>query len=719
MDASRSPGLSTIIPGHFDAIPRFRLAICLAGGVISLKLGSKKRFPAIATMSGVAKGREEDVTVLTSTHLKTVRNISVLLLIVALWLGLPFYAFAQSNNESTWYSRFIAAYGTHTKRYANGELEVNAPDNNGDLVSTIHDWLQDHFTKGSVENQTRELEPAIKSYIHNGAAGVLLEVRMYGASDFEYPFVFIYGAGQDFTDAFKNQLAGPSIGRDFPSGMTDPDNSYLTWAYERNGQLVFQDFPQGWNTTSTPAGREMVAANAAERNKYLFEQCEIAQGAIPLVSTTSRPPMNQNSSSAPSDSGGQTHALPHGGIDTEHNKGADTSPGTPRGDSNEGSRQTGDGSWANPWKMSPTTVEEDNLVQDATRPIADHTDRAQAQSQAPQNTGASAKPVVINGVVDDPDGNVVAGAVVRLWGPFDDPTVSISASQFRTSTTDGSGSFHFLDVQPGVWHLEADADGWAGYVSDYFKLSSPINLTIALKPVVENVNNMDWGIPGTRAWIDLDGQGVVDFCRVITPQLPIPSKKIMTCTYSSGPRLEQLYQGAPISIYIPAQDWSDDFAWVDVTGDHHLALCRALPNSPNSQEGRLSCLLSGSKFTTSVDTPINKVINLGIPSARAWVDVNGDGKTDFCTVILTPSGEHRLSCWLSEGDHFSDQPVMSENVEWQPDHRLRLWIDINSDKTTAFCTTAGDKNEFLDCTLWRGTKFGPTVRDLIRPPMTK
>lgn len=237
-------------------------------------------------------------------------------------------------------------------------------------------------------------------------------------------------------------------------------------------------------------------------------------------------------------------------------------------------------------------------------------------------------------------------------------------------------------------------------------------------PLSENYK-MDWGVPGTRAWVDLVGDHLIHFCRVVrndTDKMNPQQTMIIVCSGSSGPRFEQLYQGALRVFSIPRQEWDSSFAWVDVTGDHHLSLCRAVPSRPNSNKGSLACTVwqEPPQPNMQITTPQDMLIDLGLSSGRSWVDINGDGKADFCTLIVTDKQEHKIACWLREGDAFSRDPVVSQDVHWQEDVRTRLWTDINNDGKMAFCTVAGRENEFLDCTLFAAARFGPTVRDLIK-----
>jgi hypothetical protein len=63
----------------------------------------------------------------------------------------------------------------------------------------------------------------------------------------------------------------------------------------------------------------------------------------------------------------------------------------------------------------------------------------------------------LNGSVTDPSGAAVAGAKITLTEPA-------TGSQ-RTSTSNASGLYQFLEVPPGNYRLEAAASGFAPFVA--------------------------------------------------------------------------------------------------------------------------------------------------------------------------------------------------------------------------------------------------------------
>jgi hypothetical protein len=90
----------------------------------------------------------------------------------------------------------------------------------------------------------------------------------------------------------------------------------------------------------------------------------------------------------------------------------------------------------------------------------------------------------INGTVNDQQGNVIAGATVTL--------TSADRGFTRTATTTESGTFSFPTIQPGVYQLEIQANGFKKYVQSQLKVivDTPTNVAAVLEvgSVTEVVN---------------------------------------------------------------------------------------------------------------------------------------------------------------------------------------------------------------------------------------
>ena len=89
----------------------------------------------------------------------------------------------------------------------------------------------------------------------------------------------------------------------------------------------------------------------------------------------------------------------------------------------------------------------------------------------------------IAGVVADPQGNVVAGATVKLLG---------NQGTSRTVVTNDNGYYAFSSVQPGSYRIEVEMQGFKKASVSEFKASVDITTTVNVKveigEVTETVN---------------------------------------------------------------------------------------------------------------------------------------------------------------------------------------------------------------------------------------
>jgi RHS repeat-associated protein len=126
--------------------------------------------------------------------------------------------------------------------------------------------------------------------------------------------------------------------------------------------------------------------------------------------------------------------------------------------------------------------------------------------------------------------------------------------------------------------------------------------------------------------------------------------------------------------------------WVDVNGDGRADFCRAENNT-------VQCTLStGVGFG---DTITSDTLNVGQDTGRQWVDVNGDGRADFCRVV-----NNTVQCTLSTGVGFGET-ITSGTIDVGQDTG-RQWVDVNGDGKADYCRVV---NNTVECTLSTGTGF--------------
>lgn len=141
--------------------------------------------------------------------------------------------------------------------------------------------------------------------------------------------------------------------------------------------------------------------------------------------------------------------------------------------------------------------------------------------------------------------------------------------------------------------------------------------------------------------------------------------------------------------------WSADF-----NGDGKLDFCQIV-----SRPGfnGVTCRVTGNPRPVESGN-----IDLGFPEGRAFVDVDGDRKQDYCRVVGSGFPSSFVWCTLSEGTSFG-ATVKSPSLDWgYPD--TRQWRDVNGDGRADFCRAVGNNRELFSCTLSAGRQgFGRTV----------
>lgn len=211
---------------------------------------------------------------------------------------------------------------------------------------------------------------------------------------------------------------------------------------------------------------------------------------------------------------------------------------------------------------------------------------------------------------------------------------------------------------------------------------------------------MDPGYAGGRAWVDVNGDGKVDYCRLVG--IKNNESSFVQCTLSTGTGFGQTFKSALV-------DWgySEGRAWVDVNGDGKADFCR-LVGDENHKSSYATCTLStGIGFG---QTLTSDVLDWGYEPGRAWVDFNGDGKVDYCRAVgNTNHVDSFVQCTVSTGSGFG-QTFTSGVLDWGRDDG-RAWVDVNGDGKADYCRLVGIKNNessFVQCTLSTGTGFGQT-----------
>jgi len=132
-------------------------------------------------------------------------------------------------------------------------------------------------------------------------------------------------------------------------------------------------------------------------------------------------------------------------------------------------------------------------------------------------------------------------------------------------------------------------------------------------------DDTDYNINPVRSWVDFNGDGKADFCRVI-------DSSHIQCTESTGAGFGNTYTSARIGTGTNYSEFAK--SWVDFNGDGKVDYCRAVGGY------KIQCTEStgtgfGATFTSGQ-------LNIGseVPGNR-WVDFNGDGRADYCRLTVS------------------------------------------------------------------------------------
>jgi hypothetical protein len=203
------------------------------------------------------------------------------------------------------------------------------------------------------------------------------------------------------------------------------------------------------------------------------------------------------------------------------------------------------------------------------------------------------------------------------------------------------------------------------------------------------------------AFADVNGDGKADLC-----QLEIrPSTKIISCrlTTDSG------FGNGNTFSSIPGIDGGYrglPRAFVDVNGDKKADFCRFVRGETSSF---LACNLAEANGFGANQYQYQSLpgIDLGYSDApRSFADVNGDGKADFCRVV--GDANRLLACNLAGVNGFGANQYQYQSVlgiDLGYSDAPRSFADVNGDRRADFCRVVGDAR-FLACNLAGVNSFG-------------
>ena len=182
---------------------------------------------------------------------------------------------------------------------------------------------------------------------------------------------------------------------------------------------------------------------------------------------------------------------------------------------------------------------------------------------------------------------------------------------------------------------------------------------------------LDPGAVTGRGWVDFNGDGRADYCRVLASTLG--------CSPSTG----SAFAGTANSFDLDV-GFAEGRAWADVNGDGRADYCRRIGSATNTL---VRCTLAtGAGFGSEVTSGR---IEWGAEEGTAWVDFEGDGDRDFCRPIGASVTTAQLFCtlWPGLAHTVTSSPV---DLGYGTD---RAWVDHNGDGRADYCRRVGDAPE--------------------------
>lgn len=240
----------------------------------------------------------------------------------------------------------------------------------------------------------------------------------------------------------------------------------------------------------------------------------------------------------------------------------------------------------------------------------------------------------------------------RAWADFNNDgksdffrVVETNGNKGRIKVTLSKGDRFGIEITSPELNLEywegrsasdLDGDGNSDYCwvhkanSGTGRVSCAPSLGDDFGPVFTSLD-IDVGYYEGRAWPRVFGPGQGSYCRIV-----------------GGPKARCLkaedrgFGGEIESSKIDA-GYHEGRAWPDYDGDGNDDYCRVVGNN-NGTDGRVACTRStGTAFGTTHDWG---PLEAGFYEGRAWPDFDGDGKAEYCRVIVNNGSNGKVRCTL-------------------------------------------------------------------------
>jgi hypothetical protein len=202
---------------------------------------------------------------------------------------------------------------------------------------------------------------------------------------------------------------------------------------------------------------------------------------------------------------------------------------------------------------------------------------------------------------------------------------------------------------------------------------------------------VDAGYDAGRAWVDFDGDGKADYCRVVGS-----GDKRVSCTLSAGTGYGSTFTSDALD-----PGWDAGRAWVDANRDGRADYCRIVGNAAKFAQCTLS---TGSGFGATISSG---AIDPGYDNTRQWTDVDNDGIADYCRYTGSAFySSATVQCTTSRGIGFASSSFTVGPLDGGYASTI-AWADMNADGRADLCRSVDPNIE--RCTLSTGTGLGGNI----------
>lgn len=212
-----------------------------------------------------------------------------------------------------------------------------------------------------------------------------------------------------------------------------------------------------------------------------------------------------------------------------------------------------------------------------------------------------------------------------------------------------------------------------------------------------------WGEGGTGTWVDWDGDGKTDYCRILN--------NAIWCAISTGTGINDQQVGVTLGVNNVGSAGTRWF--IDWNGDGKADYCRVTGGTFDAFSADFECAFSKGSPAAGYDNYIVGGISTpagvnddvrGNPATRALIDWNGDGKPEFCRVLREADAYNQLQYyWLRCLSSATGSDSNVGNFYTLGDATTQWWADVNADGKTDHCVGAGGGQ--VKCMISTGTGY--------------